>query len=164
MAVGWFLCPYKRLATGVGARKPVRYCAMRDVDAMIRADGGEWTETEVLGDRAIVKVRASAATLATIAGTPTFRRLPLTALDDPLSSLTAGQRNAIKTELLDAGYSLDEVTTALPDLATVTLRQVLSFLASRRMRPRYDANTDTIILDGPVQNCRPVEEIDGAIV
>ncbi len=157
MALSWFLCPYKRR---VNSHKLVRYCAMDDFTELIAADAGAWSEIEVLGDRAIVKVRATPATLATIAGTATFRRIPLTLMDDPLSSLTAGQRTAVRNELLDAGYSLAEVTAAFPDIAQATLGQVLRFLCTRRLKPRYDANTDTIIFDGDVQACGNVDQLN----
>lgn len=163
MAIAWFICPYKRLATGIGLRIPSRYCAMQDFTEAIRADGGAWSESEILGNRAIVKVRASAATLALITGTPTFRRIPPALLDDPLSTLTAGQQTAIRNEILDAGYSLAEIDAVLPDFAAVTLRQALRFLATRRRKPRYDALADTIVLDGPVQGCRSIDELDGAV-
>lgn len=161
MAIGWFICGYAR---DVSAPSPTRYCAMDTFTTMIRADGGDWREAEYLGNRAIVKVRASAGTLTTIAGTTGFRRIPLTLLDDPLSSLTAGQRSAIRNEILDAGYTNAEINAALPDLSTVTLRQVLQFITSRRLKPRYDSGTDTIICDGIVQPCTQPETIDGVIV
>ncbi len=164
MAIAWFVCPYTRLLTGMGVRKPIRYCAMQDFHDAILADGGAWAETEVLGDRAIVKVKASAATLSLIASTPTFRRIPLALLDDPLSTLTAGQRTAIRNEILDAGYSLTEIDAALPDFSAVTLRQVLQFLATRRCKPRYDALSDAIVLDGPVQGCCSIDDLDGAVI
>lgn len=159
MAIAWFLCPYVR-KPGI---RVMRVCAMDQFTAPIRTDGGAWSETEVLGDRAIVKVAASPATLSLIASAPTFRRIPLALLDDPLSSLTTGQRTAIKNEILDAGYNLAEIDAALPDLAAVTLRQVLQFLATRRLKPRYDAQTDAIVLDGPIQPCRSVDDLDGAV-
>ena len=157
MAIAWFICPYKRR---IGAREPMRYPAMDDFTVAINLDGGRWSETEVLGDRAIVKVNASAATLTLIAGTPTFRRIPLAALNDPLSSLTPGQRTAIRNEVLDAGYTVAEVNARFPNLADHTLGEVLRFMASRRLKPRYDAGTDTIICDGEVQQCRSVDSVN----
>jgi hypothetical protein len=155
--MAWFLCPYVRVMRG---SRVTRVCAMDAFTAAIRADGGDWRETEILGDRALVKVRASPATLVTMAGTAGFRRIPLNALNDPLSALTPGQRTAIRTEILDAGYSVAELTAALPDLSVVTLRQVLQFLASRRVKPRYDQSTDTLVFDGPVMACCPVDDLD----
>lgn len=161
MPVAWFLCPYKRHPR---TDKVARYCAMNDFTAQIEADGGRWSETEILGDRAIVKVNASSATLTTIAGTATFRRIPLSALDDPLSSLSTAQQTAIRNEVLDAGYSVAEVNAAFPNIANNTLRQVLRFLASRRLRPRFDSGTNTIILDGAIQSCKAVEIVDLEVV
>ncbi len=160
MAIAWFLCPYKR---DLVATKPVRYCAMNDFTPLIAADGGRWSEIEILGDRAIVKVNASQSTLDTIAGAATFRRIPLAALDNPLSSLTGGQRTAIRNEILAAGYTLAEVNAAFPNLANNTLGQVLRFMATRRLKPRYDSGIDTIILDGTVQPCKSVDVVDGEV-
>jgi hypothetical protein len=136
---------------------------MDEFTEMIRADGGDWREVEVLGNQAIVKVRASALTLATVAGAAGIRQIPLQLLDDPLSTLTAGQRTAIRDELLAAGYLLAEVQEAFPNIASATLRDVLRFLARRRLKPRYDQVTDSIILDGPVQLCDDVELLDNMV-
>lgn len=157
MAIAWFLCPYKRSPR---TDKPARYCAMDDFTSLIEADGGRWSESEILGDRAIVKVNALPATLTTIAETATFRRIPLAALDDSLSTLTNPQRNAIKNEILDAGYTVAEVNARFPNLANVTLQEVLVFMATRRLKPRYDSGTDTIILDGPIQVCKSIDVVD----
>lgn len=160
MAIGWFLCPYRRVTD---MSRPARYCAMDEFTTTIRADGGDWHEAEVLGNQAIVKVKASVLTLTTIAGAPEFRQIPLQRLDDSLSTLTAGQRTAIRDELLAAGYTLAEVQAALPDLSTVTLRDVLRFLATRRLKPRYDQATDSIVLDGPVQACTDISLLDKSV-
>lgn len=162
MSIGWFIANYKRR---IGARRPTRYCAMDDYTALILADGGTWTESEVLGNRAVVKVRASDDTLTVIAADPAIRRIPVSRLGDSLSALTPGQRDAIRDELLDAGYSLAELQARFPgaDLSNVTLRDVLAFLATRRLKPRYDANSDAIILDGAIQPCRDVEEVDRSV-
>jgi hypothetical protein len=162
MALVWFLCPYKRDPTD---RPPFagRYCAMSDFTPQILADGGRWSETEILGNRAIVKVRASVATLTTIAATPGFRRIPLARLDDPVSSLSSAQRTAIRNEITDAGYTLAELNAVIPDLSLVTLRDVLRFMCRRRLKPRYDLATDTIVLDGPVQRVKPIENVDREI-
>jgi hypothetical protein len=150
MAIGWFICPFKR-KTRFG--QPVRYCAMNDFTATIRANGGRWSEVEFLGDRTLVKVNASAATLTTIAGTATFRRIPLAALNDSLSTLSSAQRTAIRDELLSAGYTLAEFNAAIPNLATATLGDVLRFALTRRKRARFDQPTGTIICDGPDSPC-----------
>ena len=81
MALAWFICPYKRMTRDVGGVPtpvvpPTRYCAMDDFTALIRADGGDWHETEILGDHALVKVRAAPATLTTINGALGFLRFP----------------------------------------------------------------------------------------
>ena len=158
--MAWYLVPYKRTITGP---QPGRYCAMDDFTAQIRADGGDWSETEILGNMAIVKVRASTETLQVL--NAAFTRLPVDRLKEPLSSLTAGQLTTLRNRVLALGYDLQELRDALgDDLSVLTLKDVLRFMASRRKRPRYDADTDTIILDGRDQACRPVESVERAVL
>lgn len=155
MAIGWYIVPYSRRE----GPRPVRYCAMDDHTETILADGGDWREVEVLGNRAIVKVRASAATLSTLNGI--FKRLPKNALNLSLSDLTNPQKIALRNELTDAGYSLAEIQARFgSDLGQFTLRDVLRFMATRRNKPRYDANLDEIFLDGPVQACNDIDALD----
>lgn len=163
MPLAWFICPYKRRA---GERRPTRYCAMDDYTLNIVADGGAWSETEILGDHAIVKVRAAATTLTTIAAASGFLRIPgHAALTDTLGDLTAEQRTAIRNKLQALGYTAEEIKAALPtNWQTVTLGQVLRFAATRRLKPRHDATTDTIICDGEAQSTRPIESVDAAVI
>lgn len=162
MPVGWFIAPYVRDPTALPRIR--RYVIVDDLTAAIRADGGDWSETEVLGQAAIVKVRASAATLALVAALPGVSRLPVNQLDDPLSTLTTPQKNAIRTRVLALGYTLPEIQARFPnDLGTYTLRQLLGFIASRRRKVRYDAQADAILDDGPEQPVRPLAEIDSAV-
>jgi hypothetical protein len=162
MAYAWFLCPYKRRVSEV---RPTRYCAMDDFTAAVRSDGGDWSETEVLGDAALVKVRASDATLTTIAGTAGFHRLlNKVLLSGSLSDLTALQLNFINTRLLALGYSQAEIDAASGgDWRTKTLEDLLQMIAKRRLRPRYDADSDLIVLDGPEQPVRSVSSVDKAV-
>ena len=64
MALGWFVCPYVR--RNPGETPAERYYIVDDLTATICADGGDWDETEILGDVALVKVRASVATLTLV--------------------------------------------------------------------------------------------------
>lgn len=159
MAIAWFLCQYKR---NMNARRPTRYCAMDDFTQAIYTDGGKWSETEVLGNYAIVKVRANDSTLATIAAADGFTRLPLKLLNETLANLTLAQRTAIANKLAEIGYTVDDLST-FGNLRDKTLAQVLKFAASRRLKPRYDSDSDTIICDGDVCSCRPIEDVDADV-
>ena len=163
MALAWFVAPYVR--RNPGQTPPERYCKMDDFTVQIRADGGDWSETEILGDHALVKVSASPATLTAIDAAAGMLRIPSHVdLNDTLGDLTAGQRNAIKNKMLALGYTQEELDAALPaNWAAVTLGQVLHFAARRRLKPRYDSNTDSIILDGPVQPVRPVGDVHATV-
>ena len=154
--IGWYLVPYK-FGGLVFRGRPNRMVAMNDYNDLIFGDGGNWTETEVLGDRAIVKVRASDATLSILNGV--YRRLPKDRLDDPLSDLPSQVLIRIRDELLDMGYSIEEIRDHLgDDLSIYTLRDVLHFMARRRLKPRWDG--EKVVLDGIEQPCRPIESVD----
>lgn len=161
MATAWFFCQYKR---GPNNPLPSRECMMVDFNAQILADGGRWSETEVLGNWAIVKVAALQATLDTIAAAPGFRRLSKAALNLSLSDLNAGQKATLLSWVTDMGYTVAEVRQALGnDLGLLTLGDVLRFCTRRRLLARYDQATDTIILDGPEQACRTVDAVDAEV-
>jgi len=149
----WFIAPYK--TAGV---PHIRYCGMDDFSSIILADGGQWREVEILGNWCLVKVKASAGTLTTIAGT--YRRIPASKMDDPFSSLTNAQKTALRNMATDAGYTLAEIQAALGDLSTATLGDLLRFLATRRITPRFDAVSRTIIFDGPARPCRSIDDLD----
>lgn len=127
----------------------------------ILADGGSWAESEVLGQRAVVKARASAQTLTAIAQAAGFTRIPVAALDDPLASLTTGQKTALRQLVLDMGYTAAEIRGALgDDLGQRTLGELLRFVASRRRKVRYDAQSDTIVDDGPEVTPVSIDSVD----
>lgn len=159
--VAWFIAPYVRVTTPPKPPGVLRACAIREFQAQILADGGQWRAVEALGNICIAKVRASTATIAAIDAK--YTKIPASKLDDPLSSLTNAQRNALKQIILNAGYTMAEVNARFPNLANNTLGDALRFLASRRLKPRYDQATDTIILDGPVQPTASIDEQDGAV-
>lgn len=162
MAIGWYIAEYKRREE-VPLSTPKRYCAMDDYTAQIYGDGGQWTESEVLGNRAVVKVRAEAATLAILDSV--FMRLPKDDLDAPLADLSNGGKMAIDAELLDMGYSASEIDKTLgADIRNKVLGDVLAFMTKRRLKPRYDTEKDEIILDGPVQACRLINSVDTEVV
>lgn len=161
MALAWFIIPYRRIVTH---RVPARECAIETYWELIKADAGAWSETEVLGNHAIVKVRASVTTLNTIAADVLIMRLPVAALDNSLASLTNAQKNAIRNKAEALGYTLAEINARFPnDLGTYTLRDVLRFIASRRRKPRYDSGSDTIVLDGVTVTPTPIEIVDAAV-
>lgn len=159
MPIGWYIVPYKQRETDFS----MRYCVMDDyTQEIIYEYGGAWTETEILGDRAIVKVRTRQAILDVL--DERFTRIPRDRLDDPLSDLRPNIINRLRDWALDCGYTLDEIHDAFPGgLEDYTLRDYLHFLAQRRIKPRYEPATGEIVLDGPIQECRPVESVDEEI-
>ena len=169
MPIGIFVAPYKREISS--DLTPSRYCAMQLADSVIRADDGDWQEVEVghpalpaigdTGGRAIVAVRASVATLSGITTLPGFARLPKDRLDDSLSDLTGAQRTALRDRLSEFGFSTTEIQTRFGNrIQDFTLRDVIGFAASRRLKPRYDAINDRIVCDGIVQGCRPPSDME----
>lgn len=162
MPFAWYICPYGRRTW----RQPndTRYCAMDDFSSSIDADRGAWAETEVLGDAAIVKVRASLATLLLIDAAAGFTRLPKDTLLSPLSDLTALQKLGLRNKILALGYTSQELQTRFGnDLGAYTLLDVLRFIASRRIESRYDSNTQAIVFDGREITPRSPDELDEAV-
>src|SRR5512139_3989668 len=108
MAYAWFICPY--IVVHPTPNEKERQCAMNNFNAQIFGEGGAWDETEVLGDAALVKVRASEGLLTTIQNATGFVRvLTRWTLSDLLSDLTTAQRNGIQNKLLSMGYSQSEI-------------------------------------------------------
>ena len=165
MAIGWYIAPYKideREGTPSYPLRGTRYCEIFDFRVEIETSGGKFTMTEVLGNRAIVKVRASQSVLDTL--NINFKRIPKNRLNDALSDLPQGVKTALRNEILDMGYTVQEVQARFGnDLGQYTLKDVLKFMATRRIKPRYDAIADDIILDGIEQQCRSIESVDGEI-
>lgn len=158
MPIGWFIVPYKRILPYNGPFLAGRYCAMDDYTKQIKADGGDWREMEILGNRAIVKVQASAETLTVLASV--FKRLPKDRLDDTLADLPLPVRRALRDEMQDQGYTLQAIQARFgSDMSTFTLRDILRFMASRRRKVRYDANTDELVFDGD-EISLPADKID----
>lgn len=160
MAVGIFIVPYTlEINPALGPSGVYRTIPVNDFNAAIAADGGAWRESEFLGNRMLVVVRASATTLNAIGARGWFR-FPVSALDNTLASLTNTQRTAIRNQITGAGYTLAELNAAHPDLAQATLRQALTFLLRRRLRPRFDVPSQQVICDGAVQSVVPVEWLE----
>lgn len=63
MPIAYYLVPYQPHPT----RPRARVCAMDDHTPEIDAQGGAWSESEVLGNRAVVRVRASTTLLNQLA-------------------------------------------------------------------------------------------------
>lgn len=161
--IAWYIAPYKIRQGRPDGLHNVRYCAMDDyTDSIIYTDKGNWSESEVLGNRAIVKVKASPLTLTVLNGV--FTRLPRDGLDDSLSAVSIADKAVLKNEGLDMGYSNTEWNKAFPNnLGTYKLKNILHFYTKRRLKPRYDANTDTSYVDGIEQKCRSIESVDSEV-
>ena len=165
MTIAWYVCGYKINPT----RAKFRFCAMNDFTPQINADAGAWAESECLGGSAIVKVRASDATLATIAGTAGFSRIPWTwLLQDTMAALTNAQYNVLRARVKQMGYTDAEMNAVLGATVaawrTHTFQQLLNFICQRRLKPRYDALLKQIVLDGVLVACRLPSSVDAEVV
>ena len=145
MPIAWFIAPYvRRDRAGI----PIRACLVHDYAEQIRANGGAFRTIEILGNHALVKVRAPQAILDAGAALPGVDRLSKDRLDDPLSDLSPAVKQRLRDLAEELGYSLQEINDRFPnDLGTYTLGDVLRFLATRWRRPYYDAPTDTILFE-----------------
>lgn len=148
MPNAWFLDTYIGITPTNGLlwqRAP----SVRQFLPQVSADGGKMAWVEVLGNRCLVLVRASAATLAAISAS--VQRFPVDMLTDSLSTLTAGQRQVLVTQVTDMGYSLEEINAHVDstNLQNHTLRDVLAVMCIRRSTPRYLSGSDELVFDGP---------------
>ena len=161
MSIAWYIIPYERYRPLVDDI-PLRWCAINNYKKQIWAAGGKWYATEILGNRGIVKVKAPAAILTLLDSK--YKRIPKNRLDDSLSDLSSGVKSWLRNEIHSAGYTLAQVQARFGgDLGEYTLGDVLRFMMSWRLKPRYDSQTDTIIMDGDVQECSPIEFADKKI-
>lgn len=155
MPVAWYIVPYS-VARHHG--RLARRCAI-----YAQLPTGGWAETEVAGDRAIVKVSASAGVLTTL--NSLYTRLPKNALDTSLSDLTNGQKLALRDELEAQGYTLAEIQARFGnDLGASTLGDVLRFMTRRRYRLKPNATDDGFERDGSREEpCTPIADVDAAV-
>lgn len=153
MAVAWFVCPYRTRPRPHG-QGVVRYCAMDDHTPAIHGNGGWWAETEILGDRALVKVRAPENVMAGLM-LDGFERLAAD-LDAPLSGPERARMIRIAR---DAGYTAQEVAANRQQSA----RDFMALLATRRRKARLDRVTGRPVLDGPQKACRPLASVDAEV-
>jgi len=123
--IAWYICPYKlRPEKGIDGM-PTRYCAMDDFTKVIMAEKGDWSEAEIEGDCAIVKVRASEDTIKLL--DEEFQRLPA---DKPVEIRTllgvsctrrldpeydARTDKVTMTGAVHAARTLESVDKAVPD-------------------------------------------------
>lgn len=163
LRTAWFLVPYgtKELFPG----RQVRTLAIDDYTPAIKAAGGDWAEAEVLGNKAIVKVRATATDLTAIANDLRMDLvlLPVSALSDSLGTCTASQRTAMRTMLIGLGYSAAEVDTTMgADWTVKSLADVCRVALTRRLSPRKDANGN-IVMDGAPRSCKSIESVNARV-
>jgi len=164
MATAWYICGYKVHPV----RLNLRICTMDNFTAQISQDAGEWAESECLGDAAVVKVRASHATLATIAGTTGFDRIPWDwLLQDTMVDLSNAQYNVVRGRVRQMGYSDAEIDAGLGANVTAwrtkTFIDLLNFICQRRIVPRFDRILQQIIFDGEAVACKSPAEIDAKV-
>lgn len=175
MAVAWFLVPMVRSpaqpildedGVQIGTDNTVRrYCQMDDYTSQLAAVGGRWNETEVLGNKALVKVVAPQGAIDQLNQVAGFVKLPQRDPDTTLGDLSPAVRQGIRNNLEELGYPVQEIIDTLgSDLLNVTLRQVFKFAARRRLKPRYDSGTDTIVLDGAIVVPKDPDLVDTELV
>jgi hypothetical protein len=140
--LSWWVGPYDRKDRG---ERKGRVCAADRYTSTVYAEGGEWREIEILGNKCLFKLRSSASTIAIYAADADFQRLPKNAMGTALSDLTNPQKTALRNFITGLGYSLAELQARFPnDLGTYTLGDVIRFMASRRKNITYNSGTDTI--------------------
>lgn len=157
MAAAWFIAKYNVVVNYPAFPYATRTSAIDE--AQLAANGARWKSIE-LTNRLIYKIVASNAVLNAVANLPNVKRLPTDLLDNPLSDLTANQRQAIRDELVDQGYSLAEINAQFPNLANATLRQALKFMARTRTLPAFDIPTLSVVVSDKPEDVRDCDSVD----
>lgn len=104
-------------------------------------------EREVRGNRAFVKIKADEGLLEQL--NALYYRLPVDDLESPLSEVKQMELDGLMGELMDMGYSPEEFAQALPrGLEGATMGEVVKFMASSVILPRFDPDTNEIVFDG----------------
>lgn len=167
MAVAWFIAKFTYQITypnwfnGFANRiDPID-------EQQLRAANARFKRLEI-SDRRIYKINATNAVLNAVEALPGVKRLPTTVLDNPLSSLTANQRQALQDELVDQGYTLADIQAQFPNLGQATLKQVLKFMARHNVLPAFDVNTVSVIRSAKAEDdiSYPdtiIDDLDGAV-
>lgn len=150
MATYWWICRYVK-AMGEFGRPFVRVSAFESYHDDLTKEGAKWRYEEIAGNRCLVRAEMSDALAQTIALDVNCLPLPLKRLDQTLGELSPQARSTLQDLAVEMGYSLTEIRNRLGNnVATVTLGQLLRFLASRRIKPRYSDDKTDVVFDGPV--------------
>lgn len=165
MIIAWYLCPYRKALNPGGAAGGFapyyRYCAMCDYNSQIFPFGGLWSETEVLGNYAIVKVKAPDTLIPSLDAE--FYRLPVDNLDDFVDIISAADKTKLINFIKGLGYGNAEVNSGLGNLNGKTLRNVLKFVSQRRLAPRWDNATQEFVCDGVQAIPKLLEDVDARV-
>lgn len=162
----WWLCRYVK-SVGEFNKPFVRVSAFELYYHDLVRDGAKWRYEEIAGNRALVRAEMSDALAQTIAMDVNCLPLPLNRLDQTLGELSPQARSTLQDLAVEMGYSLTEIRNRLGNnLANVTLGQLLRFLASRRIKPRYNADKTDVVFDGPVIPLRSslVDELEQKVM
>jgi hypothetical protein len=156
----WFVCPYQPCES----MSACRYCAMDDFTARLNAVGGSWSESECLGNHAVVKVTAPDSLLDKIRAAEGFVELPIEFLWQPLSGMPLMQQYVLIGKAQELGYSIEEIQTHFPnDLGTYTLRDMLNFILTRRYDPAWDEATQSIVFTSTARSCKSADALDAEV-
>lgn len=166
MATYWWICRYVK-AMGEFGRPFVRVSAFESYHDDLTKEGAKWRYEEIAGNRCLVRAEMSGALAQTIALDVNCLPLPLKRLDQTLGELSLAARNTLRDIAVEMGYSLTEIRDRLGNnLASVTLGQLLRFLASRRIKPQYNADKTDVVFDGPVIQLKAslVDDLESKVV
>ncbi len=134
MAIAWFTVPYVPAIITAGERPGRELLLLQQHD--LRA---QWSEVEILGNRAIVKMEAAPTVLLAVAALPGVYRFPFRYLKEPVSSEPLAVRLLLRQEMLDQGYTNEQINGRFGrGFEGATFRDVLLFMCSLWKRPFLD--------------------------
>jgi hypothetical protein len=119
---------------------------------IIRADGGQWSEIEMLGNQTLVKVEASDAVLDQIAASSTYIRIPVIEHRKAWGTVEPGLKGQITSLLASAGYDIEQMPTSKG------MKDMLISMGAKRNRMFLDKVTKEFII-GPEVPANPHRKV-----
>ena len=130
--IHWYICSFDVVMRG---SIPIRKPAILNYVQNISGQPASCAWIQILNNRCLVKAEVSDAIHAKIIADPDFREIP------NVTTLTNGQRNALRTFLETHGYTTTEINNA-----GLTRDALLQLIASVRCEASPNANRDGIVI------------------
>lgn len=155
----WVVAKYLLREEVGSTRMARRYLALADIlPAQEAGSLPAWDEVEGLGGYAVALV--DVPDLSVLDGEPDVKRLPAIGRTEKLRDHLDGSNRTVLRDILDEqGYARSEIAARLGanlDSDLATLDGFLRMSVTRRLKPRFDAALNDVVVDGPEQWVKPL--------